>query len=82
VTQIDDEARRRAERARRVALLRYELIQEVIDPQLSARQRGVLVRELAAGTHQAPFGGEPPRFWWRLQPLRGWSRARSQEVPQ
>ena len=24
---------------------------------------------------------EPPRFRWRLQPLRGWSRARSQEVP-
>ena len=30
--KIDDEARRRAERARRVGLFRYELIQEVIDP--------------------------------------------------
>jgi putative transposase len=72
VTQIDDEARRRAERARRVALFRYELIQEVIDPQLSARQRGVLVRELAGGTHQAPFGGEV-----RLsrQTIDRWARA-------
>lgn len=72
MTQIDDEARRRAERARRVALFRYELIQEVIGPQLSARQRGVLVRELAGGTHQAPFGGEV-----RLsrQTIDRWARA-------
>jgi len=37
VTQIDDDTRRRAERARRVGLFRYELIQEVIDPALSTR---------------------------------------------
>ena len=54
----DDEARRRAERARRVGLFRYELIQGVLDPQLSARQRGALVRELAERAHPGPFGTE------------------------
>ncbi|HYY79895.1 MAG TPA: DDE-type integrase/transposase/recombinase [Actinomycetes bacterium] len=70
----DDEERRRAERARRMALFRYELIQDVIDPSLSSRQRGRLVRELAERSHQGPFG-EPVRVsrqtidrwirWWR-----------------
>ncbi len=56
MSQADDERRRRAERARRVGLFRYELIQEVIDPQLSARQRGKQVRELAEQAHTDPFG--------------------------
>ena len=43
--------RRRAEQARQAALFRYRLIQEVTDPQLSARQRGALVRELAGREH-------------------------------
>ena len=55
MSQHDDDARRRAERARRVALFRYELIQEVIDPTLTARQRGKLVRELADRAHPGPF---------------------------
>jgi putative transposase len=74
VSQADEERRRRAERARRVALFRYEVIQDVLDPQLSSRQRGKLVRELAAREHPGPFG-EPVRVarptidrwvrWWR-----------------
>ena len=70
----NDEERRRAERARRVALFRYELIQDVIDPALSSRQRGRLVRALAEGAHPGPFG-EQVRVsrqtidrwvrWWR-----------------
>jgi putative transposase len=70
----EQEARLRAERARRVALFRYELIQEVIDPALSTRQRGPLVRALAAREHDGPFG-EKVRVarntidrwcrWWR-----------------
>lgn len=56
MSQADEERRRRAERARRIGLFRYELIQEVIDPQLSARQRGRMVRELAEATHVDPFG--------------------------
>lgn len=52
----DEEARRRAERARRVALFRYELIQDVIDVRLSTKQRGPLVRAIAAKEHDGPFG--------------------------
>jgi len=58
VTQADDEQHRRAERARRIGLFRYELIQDVIDPALSTRQRGRLVRGLAGRVHQDPFGDQ------------------------
>jgi putative transposase len=74
VPHTGDEERRRAERARRVALFRYELIQDVIDPALSSRQRGRLVRALAERAHPGPFG-EQVRVsrqtidrwvrWWR-----------------
>src|SRR3989440_13054477 len=50
----EQEARLRAEQARRVALFRYELIQDVIDPALSTRQRGPMVRALAAREHVPP----------------------------
>ncbi|MFF0044571.1 helix-turn-helix domain-containing protein [Streptomyces mirabilis] len=53
---VDEEERRRAERAHQVALFRYQLIREAADPALSPRQRGPLVRELAAATHTDPFG--------------------------
>jgi putative transposase len=46
----------RTERAREVALFRYALIREAADPELSTRQRGRLVREIAAGEHAGPFG--------------------------
>jgi putative transposase len=72
MSQADDERRRRAERARRVGLLRYELIQEVIDPQLSAGQRGRMVRALAQRTHTDPFG-ESARV--SRQTLDRWIRA-------
>ena len=50
----DDDAR--VQRARAVALFRYALIREAADPALSTRQRGRLVRELAAREHAGPFG--------------------------
>jgi putative transposase len=56
VTEADEEHKRRAERARRIGLFRYELIQDVIDPALSTRQRGRRARELAAIEHAGPFG--------------------------
>jgi len=37
-------------------LFRYQLIREAADPALSTRQRGRLVRELAARAHQGPSG--------------------------
>jgi putative transposase len=56
VTQDEEEQRRRAERARQAGLFRYGLIQDVIDPQLSAAQRGALIRELAGREHDGPSG--------------------------
>jgi putative transposase len=50
----DDDAR--VQRARAVALFRYALIREAADPALSTRQRGRLVRGLAAREHPGPFG--------------------------
>jgi putative transposase len=41
---------------RDVALFRYSLIREAADESLTTRQRGVLVRELAAGSHAGPDG--------------------------
>lgn len=75
VSQANDEQRRRAERARRVGLFRYELICGALDPQLSSWQRGTLVRVLAQREHPGPFGesvGVSRRTidrwirWWRL----------------
>ena len=51
-----EEDRKRAARAEQVALFRYQLIREAADPSLSTRQRGRLVRELAARAHPGPFG--------------------------
>src|SRR2546430_14617491 len=51
-----EEDRKRAARAEQVALFRYQLIREAADPSLSTRQRGRLVRELAAKAHPGPFG--------------------------
>ena len=51
-----EDDRKRAARAEQVALFRYQLIREAADPALSTRQRGRLVRELAARTHPGPFG--------------------------
>jgi putative transposase len=71
VSQAEEEQRRRAERARRAALFRYELIQDVIDPQLPARERGRLVRELASREHEGP-SGRPVRV--SEQTIRRWAR--------
>lgn len=56
-----DEERVRAERARAVGLFRYSLICEPADARLSTRQRGRLVRSIAAREHQGPFG-QPVRI--------------------
>ena len=83
MTAAGDEETRRAERARAVALFRYSLIREAADPALSTRQRGRLVRGLAAREHAGPFG-EPVRVsrpsldrWiraWRSGGLTRWRR--------
>lgn len=69
---VGDEGRVRTERANQVALFRYQLIREAADPQLSTRQRGVLVRQLAAVEHPGPFG-TPVRV--SRQTIDRWVRA-------
>jgi putative transposase len=56
VAEAVEEARRRVERARLTGLFRHQLIQDVTDPQLSARRRGALVRELAGREHDGLAG--------------------------
>ncbi|MCL2468589.1 MAG: DDE-type integrase/transposase/recombinase [Micrococcales bacterium] len=46
----------RAERAREVGLFRYALVREAADPALTRKQRGALVRALAAAEHKGPDG--------------------------
>jgi putative transposase len=71
VAEAVEEARRRAERARLTGLFRYQLIQEVTDPGLSARQRGALVRGLAAREHDGPAG---QKIVVSEQTIRRWAR--------
>jgi putative transposase len=70
-TEAIEESRRRAERARQMALFRYQLIQDVADPGLSARQRGRLVRELAGREHDGPGGA---KITVSEQTIRRWVR--------
>ena len=57
----EEELAARAARARDVALFRYAVIRAAADPGLPPRQRGLLVRELAAGQHKDP-AGQPVRI--------------------
>ena len=56
MSAYEDELAARAARARDVALFRYSVIRAAADPGLPPRQRGLLVRELAAGQHKDPAG--------------------------
>lgn len=68
----DDEHAARAERARRIGLFRYQLVREAADPELSGKQRGRLVRALAAAEHVDPFGR---RVRYSRDTLDRWIRA-------
>jgi putative transposase len=52
----DEEDNKRMQRARAVGLFRYQLIREAADPEHSTKQRGRLVRAIAAAEHTDPFG--------------------------
>lgn len=56
-TPEQDDVKRR-ERAQQVALFRYQLICPALDPALSTKARGRIVRAIAAGSHVGPFGGQ------------------------
>ena len=54
----DQDGIKRGQRAQQVALFRYQLICPALDPELSTKARGRVVRAIAAGTHAGPFGGQ------------------------
>lgn len=55
VRDHDDVVARRT-RAQQVALFRYQLICPALDPGLSSKARGRIVRAIAAGCHAGPAG--------------------------
>jgi len=57
MTQADRDAAARRQRAQTIALWRWSLIEAAMDPALTSRQRGAIVRGIAAGEHAGPFGG-------------------------
>ena len=57
-TADEADQKARVERAREAGLFRYSLVQELLDPGLSAAERGWKARELAGRVHQGP-GGRP-----------------------
>lgn len=56
MSRQQDQEHVRKTRAQQVGLFRYGLIQEALDEALSTKQRGRLVRAIAARTHPGPFG--------------------------
>jgi putative transposase len=76
LSKQDDEQATRVERARRIGLFRYMLIREAADPTLTGRQRGKLVRALAAMTHTDPDGRSIRVTRWTLDRwISEWQRA-------
>ena len=57
MTAADRDAAARRQRAQTIALWRWSLIEPAMDPALTSRQRGAMVRALAAGEHAGPHGG-------------------------
>src|SRR5216683_6496675 len=62
----EQEEQARLERARAIGLFRYMLIREAADPALSTRQRGKLVRAIAAREHADPSGRPVRLTRWTL----------------
>jgi hypothetical protein len=56
MTAADRDAATRRQRAQTIALWRWSLIEPAMDDALTSRQRGQIVRELAAGEHAGPSG--------------------------
>jgi putative transposase len=56
MTAADREAAARRQRAQEIALWRWTLVEPAMDPALSARQRGAVVRDLASREHAGPDG--------------------------
>src|SRR6185437_10492021 len=75
MSKAEEEEQARLERARAIGLFRYMLIREAADPALTSRQRGALVREIAAREHEDPSGQRIRLTRWTLDRwIRDWSR--------
>jgi putative transposase len=66
MSKAEEEQQARLERARAIGLFRYMLIREAADPTLTGRQRGALVRRLAADAHTDPDGRTVRFTRWTL----------------
>jgi putative transposase len=66
LTRKDDDQAARLERARAIGLFRYMLIREAADPVLTGRQRGAMVRAIAAVPHTDPEGRTLRLTRWTL----------------
>jgi putative transposase len=75
MSKQEEQEQARLERAREIGLFRYMLIREAADPALTTRQRGAMVRAIAAREHKGP-SGEPVRLTrWTLDKwIREWRR--------
>ena len=75
MSKQEEQEQARLERAREIGLFRYMLIREAADPALTTRQRGAMVRAIAAREHKGP-SGEPVRLTrWTLDKwVREWRR--------
>jgi putative transposase len=73
--RAEEEDQARLERARAIGLFRYMLIREAADPALTSRQRGAMVREIAAREHEDPAGQRVRLTRWTLDRwIRDWRR--------
>src|SRR5215831_673442 len=66
MSKAEEEEQERLERARAIGLFRYMLIREAADPAPSTRQRGKLVRAIAAREHADPSGRPVRLTRWTL----------------
>src|SRR5712664_1487699 len=73
MSKAEEEEQARQERARAAGLLRYMLIREAADPALGSRERGAMVREIAAREHADPSGRPVRVTRWTLDVwIRAW----------
>jgi putative transposase len=71
----EEQQARRLERAREIGLFRYMLIREAADPSLPGRERGAMVRRIAAQQHLGPGGQQVRVTRWTLDRwIQQWRR--------
>jgi putative transposase len=75
MSKADDEQQARLERAREIGLFRYMLIREAAEPTLTRRQRGAMIRAIAAQPHTDPTGRTHRLTRWTLDRwIQEWRR--------